>query len=315
MKLPSIGENIMPRVSFGESLVELADDFPELVVLDADVCASTQTVFFRDAHPDRFFQMGIAENNMVSAAAGMSTLGYTPMVSTFAVFLAGRSLDQIRVSVAYPSLNVKLNGAYGGLPTGKAGATHSSVEDIAVMRCLPHMKVLVPGDPLETKLAVKLALETPGPVYLRTVRCPVPVVFGQNHHMELGKAAMLHDGQDIALISTGMMTPKALAAAEELGKQGIRVRHLHMGTIKPLDDQAVIEAARDCGHIVTVENHSVMGGLGGAVAETVTRYSPCRVTRMGFPDVFMESGDNESIFSKHEMNTSDIVSTIRKILA
>lgn len=314
MNLPAVGENIMPRVSFGESLVELAEQYPDMVVFDADVCASTQTVKFRDAYPARFFQMGIAEANIVCTTAGMATLRFTPFVSAFAVFLAKRSLDQIRVSVAYPKLNVKLNGSYGGLPTGKAGATHSSVEDIAVMRCMPNMTVLVPGDPLETKLSVELALKTEGPVYLRTVRCPVPVIFGKAHRMELGKGHLLHDGEDIALVSTGMMTPKSLAAVESLAKEGINVRLIHMGTIKPLDKDIIVKAARECGRIVTVENHSVLGGLGGAVSEALAEECPCRVHRIGFPDIFMESGDDEAVFSKLKMNTEDIKDRIRSIL-
>lgn len=314
MKLPEMDDIIMPRVSFGESLIELAEKYPELRVFDADVCASTQTKFFRDSYPDRFYQMGIAESNMVGAAAGMATTGLIPFVSTFAVFLAKRAIDQIRVSVAYPALNVKLNGAYGGLPTGKAGATHSSVQDIAVMRCMPNMTVLVPGDPLETKLAVELAIKTPGPVYLRTVRCAVPVIFDKSHKLELGKAVILHEGNDAALISTGMMTPKALSAVETLSKEGIKVRLLHMPSIKPIDEDAIVKASEECGKIVTIENHSVLGGLGGAVAETVSSKSNCPVHRMGFPDIFMESGDDETIFSKLEMNTEDIINKIKKIV-
>jgi len=314
MKFPAIGENVAPRVSFGEALVELADEFPKLRVLDADVCVSTQTQFFRDAYPDRFYQMGIAEANMVGTAAGMATLGLTPMVSTFAVFLAKRALDQIRVSVAYTCLDVKINGSYGGLPTGKAGATHSSVGDIAVMRALPNIRIIVPGDPVETKIATRLTLATPGPVYLRTVRCPVPTIFGEGHTIEWGKAEMLSDGQDICLISTGMMTPKALEASKILGKVGINVRHLHMASIKPFDEDAVVQAARDCGRIVTVENHGITGGLGSLVAEVTAEKSPCRVKRIGFPNIFLESGDNEEIFSKLEMNVDGIVNTIKSEL-
>ena len=313
MKIPALNTVIMPRQSFGEALVELAESYPKLRVFDADVCTSTQTHFFRDQYPSRFYQMGIAESNMVGAAAGMATTGLIPFVSTFSVFLAKRAIDQIRVSIAYPGLNVKLNGAYAGLPTGKAGATHSSLQDIAIMRCMPNMKVLVPGDPLETKLAVNLALQTPGPVYLRTVRCPVPVIFSENHKLEFGKAQILHEGNDAALISTGMMTPKALEAADILERKGIHIRLIHMPSIKPADEEAIIAASRECGKIVTVENHSIHGGLGGLVAEVTSLKAPCPVYRMGFPDIFMESGDNEAIFSKLRMNTHDIVSQIRLI--
>jgi len=308
------GDSMEQRLAFGEALVELAADYPDLVVLDADVCASTQTKLFRDKFPDRFYQMGIAEANMIGVAAGMATLGFTPFVSAFAVFLAKRALDQIRISVAHTQLPVKLNGAYAGLPTGRAGATHSSVQDIAVMRAMPNMTVIDPADGVETKMAVKLALDTPGPVYLRTVRCHVPVVFDQSHKMELGKAVTLLGGNDIAIIACGMMTQKALSAGELLKKQGIHARVIHMATIKPIDRDVIIKASRDCGHIITVENHGKIGGLGGAVAEILTEHAPCFLTRLGFPDIFMESGDDEAIFSKLGMNTSNIVETVKNIL-
>jgi len=310
MAFPTVGEAVMPRVSFGEALVELADKYKDFVVFDADVGASTQTARFRDTFPDRFYQAGIAEANMVGMAAGMATLGFTPVVSTFAVFLAKRSLDQIRVSIAYPNLNVKLNGAYGGLPTGKAGATHSSVQDLAVMRAMPNMTVIVPGDPVETKMATELALEIDGPVYLRTVRCEVPVIFPDNHLLEYGKAVVLREGRDVALISTGMMTPKAAQAADLLATRGIKIRHIHLPFIKPLDKEAICGAASDCGRIVTVENHSVIGGLGGAVSEALTDFCPCRLLRIGFPDIFMESGDNEAIFTRLGMNVAEITARV-----
>jgi len=308
------GDKIEQRLAFGEALVELANAYPGLVVFDPDVCASTQTKLFRDKYPHRFYQMGIAEANMIGVAAGMASLGFTPFVSAFAVFLAKRALDQIRISVAHTGLSVKLNAAYCGLPTGRAGATHSSVQDIAIMRAMPNMVVLDPADPMETKLAVKLALDTPGSVYLRTVRCHVPVIFDSSHKMELGKAVTLLDGNDIAIISCGMMTPKALEAAEQLRKEGIFARLIHMGSIKPIDRAAIIKASRDCGHIITVENHSKVGGLGGAVAEVITEEAPCFLTRLGFPDIFMESGDDEAIFSKLGMNTENIVENVKRIL-
>jgi len=302
-----MGDLVAPRVAFGDALVELGNARKDVVVFDADVCTSTQTSRFREAHPDRFFQMGIAEQNMIGAAAGMSTLGFIPWVSTFAVFLAKRSVDQIRVSVAYPGLNVKLNGAYAGIPTGKAGATHQSVEDIAVMRCMPNMTVICPGDPLETQQAVRVATELEGPVYLRTVRCPVPVLFDESHVFEVGRSYTLQEGEEGTIISTGMMTPKALDAAKQLQDKGHSVRHLHMPTLKPLDQEAIVKASQETGKIITVENHSRLGGLGGAVAEVVTEKAPCTVKRLGFPDCFGESGDNEAIFTKMRVNTQDIV--------
>ncbi len=314
MRYPQLGDEMMPRTAMGEALVELADRFPNLMVFDADVCASTQTVKFRDAFPERFYQMGIAESNMVGAAAGMATYGFTPFVSTFAVFLAKRALDQIRVSVAYPKLDVKLNGAYGGLPTGRAGATHSAVADIAVMRAMPHMRVLVPADSVETKKAVELSLSTDGPVYLRTVRCPVPTIFTGNHEPAWGKGITLTEGQDAAIISTGMMTPYALFAAEQLRSEGIHVRHIHLASIKPIDREVIIKAARETGTIFTVENHSIIGGLGGAVAEIVGRDYPCRVLPIGFTDRFMESGDDNTIFSSFSLDTEGIKACVRRAL-
>lgn len=305
---------ISSRDAFGKALVENAKTNERLLVFDSDVCTSTRTHYFREAFPDRFYECGIAEANMIGMAAGMAAVGYTPFVSAFAVFLAKRALDQIRVSVAYPRLNVKLNGAYAGLPTGRGGATHSAIEDMAIMRAMPNMTVLVPGDPVETADAVRLALETTGPVYLRTVRCSVPVIFPEDHKMILGKGLELHSGEDIALISTGMMTPKTLAAAEILEGKGIKARVIHLGTIKPLDREIIIRAAKDCGHIITIENHSIYGGLGGAVAEVLSEYSPCFQTRIGFPDIFMESGDDDEIFSKLGMNTENIVRKVQDIL-
>ena len=310
----NIGESFSSREVFGQTLVELAEEYPRMAVFDADVCASTMTKYFRDKYPERFYQMGIAEANMIGAAAGMASVGWTPFVSAFAVFLATRATDQIRVSVAHANLNVKLNGAYGGLPTGRAGATHSAIEDIAIMRAMPNMKILVPADPVETRSAVRLALDTPGPVYLRTVRCAVPVIFDPSHRMRLGVGTVLAEGKDAAIVSTGMMTPRCLEAAEILRREGIRVRHIHMGSVKPIDVELLRVAARDCGLIVTVENHGITGGLGGAVAETTAELEPCRVIRVGFPNVFLESGDDELIFRKYGMDASGIVEAVKRAL-
>ena len=310
-----LGDMIAPRVAFGQALVALGQDYKELVVLDADVCTSTQTRFFREAHPDRFYQMGVAEQNMVCVAAGMSTMGLIPFVSTFAVFLAKRAADQVRVSVAYPKLNVKLNGAYAGLPAGRAGATHSSVEDIAVMRAMPNMIVIAPGDARETAQATKAVLDVEGPVYLRTVRCPVRVIFDENHRFEIGQSYVLHDGDDLAIISTGMMTPKALEAAERLKKEGIAARLIHMPTIKPMDREAVVRASREIGLILTIENHSVIGGLGGGVAEVLTEDAPCLLRRLGFQDHFVESGENEATFSHYGMNVENIVQAAEEMIS
>ncbi len=309
-----IGEMIAPRMAFGEALVTLGERNEKLVVLDADVGTSTQTMMFNKKFPDRFIQVGIAEQNMMGIAAGLTTVGWLPFVSTFAVFVATHALDQIRVSIAYPKLNVKLNGAYAGLPTGKAGATHQSVQDIAIMRAMPNMIVLSPADAYETQLAVYAAAEYVGPVYIRTIRCPVPVIFDESHKFEIGKSYRLHEGRDITIISCDMMTPKALTAAIELEKLGIKVRMIHMPTIKPIDEQAIIEASQETGLLMTVENHSMVGGLGGAVSEVLTDKAPCKLVRLGFPDCFGESGDNEAIFSKLGINTENIVAKVKALL-
>lgn len=309
-----IGEMIAPRMAFGEALVALGKRNKKLLVLDADVGTSTQTMMFCKKFPDRFIQVGIAEQNMMGIAAGLTTVGWLPFVSTFAVFVAKRALDQIRVSIAYPKLNVKINGAYAGLPTGKAGATHQSVADIAVMRAMPNMLVLSPADAYETQQAVYAAAEYVGPVYIRTIRCPVPVIFDGSHKFEIGKSYRLHDGRDITIISCDMMTPKALAASQELEKEGIKARVIHMPTIKPIDEKAIIEASKETGLLMTVENHSMIGGLGGAVSEVLTDKAPCKLVRLGFPDCFGESGDNEAIFSKLGINTENIVAKVKELL-
>lgn len=309
-----LGEMLTPRVIFGETLVELVEDYPELRVFDADVGESTKTAIFRKAYPDHFYQMGIAEANMVGTAAGMSSTGLIPFVSTFAIFLTKRAGDQIRNSIAFTNANVKLNGAYGGLPTGNAGGTHAAIEDLAVMRAMPNMTIIVPADPMETKIAVRLAMEIEGPVYLRTVRCEVPVIFGEDHKITIGKGEIIHEGQDAAIISTGMMTPKALQAVRELELEGINARLIHMCSLKPIDEEIITETAKKYGHIITIENHSVIGGLGSAVAEVTSGNYPCRVTRLGFQDHFAESGDDELLFSKYGMNVENIKDAVCKII-
>jgi transketolase len=310
----AIGDMIAPRTGFGEGLVELGQQNPALVVFDSDVCESTFTNKFRVAFPDRFYEMGIAEANMIGTAAGMSTLGFMPWVSTFAVFIAKRAVDQVRVSIAYPKLNVKLNGAYGGIPTGNAGATHQSVEDVAVMRAMPNMTVLVTADAVEAAQAVIASGRHEGPLYLRTARDPVPVIFDASHEFEIGRSYVLRQGRDVAIIANDMMTAKALDAAVELDKDGIQARVIHLPTIKPIDAEVIVKASREIGRVITVENHSRIGGLGGAVAEVLAEIGPCYQRRLGFPDTFGESGPTEAIFDKFGMNTKDIIVTAREMV-
>ncbi len=302
---------IAQRQAFGQALADIAAEFPRMVVLDVDVGPSTQTQLFAQAQPQRFYQIGIAEQNAVGIAAGMAAAGLTPWVSAFAVFLAHRSGDQIRNSVAHPRTNVKLNGSYAGLPTGRAGATHSSVEDLAIMRSLPNMTIFEPADSFETAHFTRLATQMDGPVYLRTVRCEVPDLFAANHAPRLGQAVPLKDGGDLAILCTGMMSARALEAAETLEQQGVHASVLHLPTIKPLDKEAVVAAAQKAGRVLTVENHSVIGGLGSAVCELLARHCPCTVKRVGYQDIFLESGDDEVLFERYGLSAAAIAKTAR----
>ncbi len=305
---------VAQRAAFGQGLLELAEREPRLLVLDADVCCSTQTHLFREKYPDRFCQVGIAEQNLVGIAAGLSAVGLIPFVSAFAVFLTERAGDQIRNAVAHPRANVKLNGAYCGLPTGRGGATHSAVEDIAVMRCLPNLTIFDPADANETIRCMELAMQIDGPVYLRTVRCEVPTIFPASHTVPPGKAVALRTGSDVTIVSSGMMTAKAQAACELLEAQHIHAEHLHMPCIKPLDREALRASAAKTGRVVTVENHSVIGGLGSAVCEALCGDLPVPVRRLGFPDVFAQCGDDETLFTRYGMNTAQIAEAALELL-
>lgn len=305
---------VAQRVAFGKALCVLGEEFENLVVLDPDVAPSTQTHLFGEKFPDRFFQVGIAEQNMTGIAAGLSTLGFVPFVSAFAVFMVHRAGDQLRNSVAHPRANVKINGSYAGLPTGRAGATHSCVEDLAVVRSLPNMTIFEPADARETALFTRLAIEMDGPVYLRTVRCEVPGIFNENHRVEPGKAVHLESGKDITLISTGMMTSRALDAVGDLRSRGISAGLIHMPTIKPIDEEAILAAARETGKILTVENHSVIGGLGSAVCEVTAEKAPCQVGRIGYGDIFLESGDDETLFSRYGMTAHGIAARAEQMV-
>ena len=305
------------REAFGQTLVKLGSRYPNLVVFDSDVCTSTRTCLFKDEFPDRFIQMGVAEQNMMSAAAGMSTVdNLIPWVSTFAVFASKRALDQVSISIAYPQNNVKINGSYGGIPTGKAGATHQSVHDIAIMRSMPNMTVIVPVDAVEVEQAMIAATEYQGPVYLRTTRHDSPVVLDPDTYtFEWGKSVLLRDGRDVTLIGTGVKSVLALDAAQALQEKGIDARVIHMHTIKPIDEAAIVQAAEETSGIVTMENHSVIGGLGGAVAEVLCERQPATLRRLGFPDVFGESGDIDKIFRKLGLSVENVVSTVLELLS
>jgi len=306
---------IATRTAFGEALVEIAKERKDIVVLDADVATSTKTSIFKEAFPDRFFEMGIAEQNMMGVAAGMATTQkIIPFAVAFAVFATKRACDQVSISIAYPKLNVKVVGSYGGIPTGKAGATHQAFEDIAIMRAIPNMTIIVPADAVEMKQAVRACVEYNGPVYLRCIRCETSVIFDENYKFEWNKGVTLRDGKDVTIVSTGIMTSKALVATNILVDQGISVRLIHLHTIKPIDKDILLKASIETGHIVTVENHSIIGGLGGAVAEVLSESEPALIKRIGIEDIFGESGPLDDLFTKYGLTSENIVKEVKEII-
>lgn len=307
-------EKIATRDAYGETLIELARERKDIVVLDADLSKSTKTFKFSTLFPDRFFNMGIAEADMVGTAAGLATAGKIPFVSTFAVFATGRVYDQIRNSVAYPCLNVKIVATHGGITVGEDGASHQALEDIALMRALPNMGVIVPADGPETVRAVRAVAEYNGPVYLRLGRPKVPVVTSPHVPFEVGKGTVMRQGEDITIVATGIMVNAALEAADILQSEGIFARVLNIHTIKPLDEALLIKAAMETKAVVTVEEHSVIGGLGSAVAEFLGENKPVLLKRLGIPDCFGESGSPESLLEKYGLTPRDIVDTARFLL-
>jgi len=305
---------IAQRVAFGETLTELAAKHPRLVVLDGDLGTSTRVDMFAEAYPDRFFQMGIAEQNMFGVAAGLATVGFVPFVSTFACFAAKRALDQIRVVIAQPKLNVKFIGAFSGLLTGKTGKTHQSVQDIAVFRAMPNVVSIAPMDALEVRKSLPAILAYDGPVYLRLTRDPCPVILTEDYQFIIGKAVVLREGNDIALIGTGQQSQRCLEAAELLVKEGIQAHVLHVPTLKPLDEEAIIQSAARTGLVVTAEEHAIIGGLGGAVAELLGERYPVPMKRVGLRDTFGESGSNEALLEKYGLTPRHVAQAARDIL-
>ena len=290
---------IATRESYGNALVELGGGHENLVVLDADLAAATKTGMFKKAFPERHIDCGIAEANMTGVAAGMSTCGFVPFVSTFAMFAAGRSYEQVRNSIGYPHLNVKI------------GATHQCNEDIALMRAIPGMVVINPSDDIEARAAVKAAYEYVGPVYLRFGRLAVPVINdGADYKFEIGKGVTLREGSDCSIIATGLCVSEALAAADTLAEQGIHAEVINIHTIKPLDEELVVKTAKKTGRVFTVEEHSIIGGLGAAVAETLGEKCPTKITRIGVNDVFGESGPAKELLHKYELDAEGIANRI-----
>lgn len=302
------------RQGYVDGLLELAKEITELVVLDSDVAKATKTVDFEAAYPDRFFNCGVQEQNMLSAAAGLALEGFLPYATTFGVFATCRAGDQMRNSIAYPRLNVKVAATHCGISTGGDGASHQSVEDIAIARSFPNMTVLVPGDYEEAKQATKAAARYHGPVYLRFGRDLYPVVKEIHGEFEIGKAKVLRKGSDLTIITTGIMVSEGLAAADMLEERSYSVRVLHMATIKPLDNDAVIEAARETKGIVTAEEHSIIGGLGEAVAAIVCESHPSSVVRVGVMDTFGESGHAPELLDRYGLRAANIVDAAMRIL-
>ena len=311
-----MSEKIATRAAYGEALVALAEEYPELVVLDADLSGSTMTKGFAKAHPDRFFNIGIAEANMTGIAAGLAACGKKPFTNTFAMFAAGRAFEQVRNSIAYPRLNVKVVGSHGGLSVGEDGATHQCIEDYAIMRAIPNMMVLSPCDGPEMRLAVKALLDYDGPAYLRLGRLAVESVTDSipGYSFRLGKGAVLRDGADATVIATGMMVQMALQAARTLAEEGVSVRVVDMHTIKPLDHELVLKAALETRCIVTSEEHTVIGGLGSAVAEFLAEHCPVPVLRHGVHDEFGRSGKAQAVLEAYGLTPAGIADQVRQAL-
>ena len=311
-----MSEKKATRAAYGEMLVELADKYPELVVLDADLAGATMTKGFAQACPDRFFDMGIAEANMIGVAAGLAACGKKTFANSFAMFTAGRAYEQVRNSVAYPGLNVKCVGSHGGISVGEDGATHQCIEDLALMSAIPGMLVLNPCDAHEMRQAVQALIEYKGPAYLRLGRMAVETVTDSvpGYKFELGRAAALRKGSDLTICATGLMVQRALAAAELLAGEGVSARVLDFHTIKPLDGEALLAAARETGCIVTTEEHSIVGGLGAAVASFLAERCPVPVLRHGVRDVFGRSGKAEQVLEAYGLTPAGIVETARAAL-
>jgi transketolase len=303
------------REAYGEALVELGRENGNVVVLDADVAGSTRSILFKQAHPDRFFNLGIAEGNMVGIAAGLATVGKIPFVNTFAFLLALRAADPVRSLIAYNSLNVKLVGAYGGFSDSYDGASHQAVEDVSIMRTLPNMTVIVPADEHAARKSVFAAAAHDGPVYLRLSRNEIPPIYSAGVSYTIGKGIILREGSDATIIANGYMVTKALEAAELLVREGIKAEVIDMHTVKPIDADLILQSARKTGAVVTVEEHSMYGGLGSAVAEVLGAGHPVPLEVLGIRDVFGESGAYEEILNKHGLDKSAVVTGVKKVIA
>ena len=305
-------KKIATRDGYGKALVALGEKYDNVVVLDADLAGATKTSVFQKAFPNRHFDCGIAEANMVSMAAGMATTGLVPFAATFAMFAAGRAFEQVRNSIGYPNLNVKIGATHGGISVGEDGASHQCCEDFGLMRTIPGMVVMSPADDVEAQAMVQAAYEHVGPVYMRFGRAAVPVIHGDDFHFEIGKGEVLREGKDVAIIANGLLVAEALTAAEELAKDGIEAMVINMATIKPLDDALVLEAAKKCGRIITAEEHSIIGGLGEAVCALLSEKLPTPVKRIGVNDEYGHSGPAAALLKQFGLSAENIAATAKE---
>jgi transketolase len=305
---------IATRTAYGQTLVKLGEENKNIVVLDADLSKSTKTADFAKKFPERFINAGIAEANLIGMAAGLAAAGKVPFASTFAIFAAGRAFEQIRNSVAYPKMNVKIAATHSGITVGEDGGSHQSVEDVALMRSLPNMTVIVPADAIDTAGAIQAAAAYNGPVYIRLGRLDVPVILPEDYQFELGKAVVLREGWDAAVFANGMMLGMALEAAGELAKQGIEIAVVNVATVKPLDIETIVEVSKQAGAVVTAEEHSILGGLGGAVAEVLVENCPVPMERVGLKDTFGESGAPTALLEKYGLTSDAIVKAVQKVI-
>lgn len=308
-------KKIATRESYGNALKELGEEFPQLVVLDADLAAATKTGVFKKAFPDRHIDCGIAECNMVGVAAGLASVGKIPFVSSFAMFAAGRAYEQVRNSVGYPHLNVKIGATHAGITVGEDGATHQCNEDLALMRTIPGMVVMCPSDDVEAKAAVRAALEYEGPVYIRFGRAAVPVINDRpDYHFEIGKGSVLREGSDVTIVATGICVDSALGAAEKLAADGISAEVINICTIKPLDEELIIASVRKTGKVVTVEEHTVIGGLGSAVCDCLSEKQPTPVKKVGMQDVYGESGSASALVAKYGLDAEGVYKSVKEFM-
>lgn len=305
---------ITMRDAFGQALIDLAKIRDDFVVLDADVAGGTGTHIFREAFPDRFIQCGIAEQNMMSMAAGLSTTGVIPIVTCYAVFASMRAIEQARNSIAYPNFNVKIVASHLGLDVGPDGPTHQAIEDIAIYRAIPNFKIVSPADPFELKKALPVVLDHEGPVYFRTGRSPIPNIFDENVNFELGKGTIVREGSEATIIAVGVMVHRALEAATKLQRDGISCRVVNMSTLKPVDKDLIVRCAEETGCFVTAEDHNIYGGLGGSVAEVLAQNYPCPVEFIGIRDIFAESGEPEDLAEKYELTSPHIAKAVKRVM-